>query len=250
MSDAYGTVLVDGDNVSRYRPASWDDVLRRYTIRDAQPTEENLVTAVLTVETEIIPARREIYAALRRGSLHAWARANGSGDTVQISPLEWIGLRLRSLDGRDIAIPVDAEHHPLTLPYSHAQYLSGAVPAASTPRAWPDPLFAAEDAMRLWPSKNTDPATPIGEPHSADPAKTQVYQTGLAGRPTSWQLVEQECRRRFEAGERHPGRNGESRAGWARVLRAWLESEHPEAPQLQAKTLSNRLTRLLREVAS
>jgi hypothetical protein len=252
MSDPYGMVLVDGDNVTRSQPASWDDVLRRYAIGDAQPTEENLASAVFRGETEIIPARREIYAALRRGDLHSWARPNGTGDAVQIGSLEWIGLRLRSLDGRDIAIPVDAEHNPLPLPYSHAEYLNGAVPGASTPRAWPDPLFAAEDAMRFWPSKDADPLTQTGAPHPAEAAETRVYQTGLAGRPTSWHLVEQECRDRYAAGERYLGKLGvgESTAEWAQVLRQWLAIQHPKAPQLKGKTFTNRLAGLLRELQS
>jgi len=76
------------------------------------------------------------------------------------------------------------------------------------------------------------------------------YRTGLAGRPTSWDLVEVECRRRYAAGERYPGKLGESRAEWAQVLINWLKSMHDGAPVPEQKTLTNRLGSLLRELAT
>ena len=87
----------------------------------------------------------------------------------------------------------------------------------------------------------------------ADAGKTpsveqNVYRTGVAGRPTSWQLIEDECQRRYHAGERHPGKFGESAAEWARVLLAWLIEKHKDAPALKEKTVaSNKLPALLRE---
>ena len=75
------------------------------------------------------------------------------------------------------------------------------------------------------------------------------YRTGLAGKPTSWHLVEMECRRRWQAGERHPGSIGESRSDWARSLLEWLEREHPSAPRPTEKTLKSKLAGLLRELA-
>ena len=87
---------------------------------------------------------------MRRGDLDSWARPNGSGRTEKIDPVQWTGLKLRSRDGHVIAIPVDSEHNPLTLPYSFSEYMAGSVPVTSVPLAWPDPLFCAEQAMRLW----------------------------------------------------------------------------------------------------
>jgi hypothetical protein len=80
-------------------------------------------------------------------------------------------------------------------------------------------------------------------------ATDQVYLSGVAGRPTSWDLIEAECRRRYAEGERHPGRVGESAAEWARELRPWLQSNHEKAPQPTEKTVSNKLSPLLRELA-
>jgi hypothetical protein len=77
-----------------------------------------------------------------------------------------------------------------------------------------------------------------------------AYRTGLQGKPTSWQLIEAECRRRYAAGERHPGNLGESRAEWARELVQWLRIAHPLAPAVTVKTLTNRLGPLLRELQS
>jgi len=54
-----------------------------------------------------------------------------------------------------------------------------------------------------------------------------VYRTGLAGKPTSWHLIEAQCRRRWHAGERHPGKVGESRSDWARILLEWLSVSTP-----------------------
>jgi len=76
-----------------------------------------------------------------------------------------------------------------------------------------------------------------------------VHRTGLAGRPTSWHLVEAECRRRWQAGERYPGKVGESRSDWARSLVEWLKREHPSAPRPTEKTLKSKLAGLLRELA-
>jgi hypothetical protein len=75
--------------------------------------------------------------------------------------------------------------------------------------------------------------------------------TGLPGKPSkSWHLIEAECRRRYDAGERHPNRTGiESRREWARVLRGWLKSEHKNAPAPEEKTLTNKLADLLSELA-
>jgi hypothetical protein len=76
------------------------------------------------------------------------------------------------------------------------------------------------------------------------PAAQPVYHTGLTGRPTSWHLIEAECRRRYAAGERRP-----TKAEWARVLAAWLKEAHKDAPAPKEKTLSNKLGVLLRELA-
>lgn len=78
--------------------------------------------------------------------------------------------------------------------------------------------------------------------------RTGSYRTGLPGRPTSWYLIEAECRRRYAGGERHPGRLAESRAGWARVLIDWVASTHEGASVPRAKTLTNKLGELLREL--
>jgi hypothetical protein len=77
-----------------------------------------------------------------------------------------------------------------------------------------------------------------------------VHRTGLAGKPTSWHLIETECRRRYAEGERHPGKIGESPTEWARVLIKWFKLEHPRAAPVTEKALTNRLSPLLRELRS
>jgi len=83
-------------------------------------------------------------------------------------------------------------------------------------------------------------------------AKAEIltsYKTGFAGRPTSKNLIESECRRRWDAGERHPDKiGGQSRSDWANALIAWLASEHREAPQPRPQTVKNMLPALFREL--
>ena len=93
----------------------------------------------------------------------------------------------------------------------------------------------------------SEPSKPTGGLSSeADQART--YQTGMAGRPTSWHLVERECRRRYEAGERHPGKSGESPTEWADTLIPWLAEIHLEAAPLTRKAATNKLSMLLRKL--
>ena len=93
--------------------------------------------------------------------------------------------------------------------------------------------------------------TDTDQAHSCSTAIKQepVYRTGLAGKPTSWHLVQAQCRCRWQAGERHPGKVGESRSDWARILLEWLKREHPSAPRPTEKTLKSKLAGLLRELA-
>jgi hypothetical protein len=111
-----------------------------------------------------------------------------------------------------------------------------------------------EEVQRLWPEPPASQGRsgrPVGQsaPAEKDDRPTTPsgagYLTGLPGKPTSWHLVEAECRRRFEAGERHP-RTGE----WARSLVEWLHTEHPSAPPVTEKTVRNKLAPLLRELGS
>ena len=93
--------------------------------------------------------------------------------------------------------------------------------------------------MNLWPAERTEAA----ERFSASSTGIIPYQTGLSGRPTSWGLIQAECKRRYAEGERY-----KTHAEWARVLISWLQSAHREAPAVQPKTLTNKLGGLLREL--
>jgi hypothetical protein len=76
------------------------------------------------------------------------------------------------------------------------------------------------------------------------------YSTGLPGRPSSWSLIEAEFQRRYASGERHAGKVGESSTEWARILTAWLCAAHPKAVVSTEKTVRNKLSGLLRELAT
>jgi hypothetical protein len=106
MVDHYGGWLVEDDNVTRIRPQTWDDVLRDFCIDDSLPQEEKAREAVVKAELFLIPAQEEIRSSLRRGDIEGWARPNGSGDLLKIESIQWAGLRFRSHDGHDIAVPV------------------------------------------------------------------------------------------------------------------------------------------------
>jgi hypothetical protein len=78
-----------------------------------------------------------------------------------------------------------------------------------------------------------------GNPSQLDP----IYRTGLAGKPTAWTFAETEVRRRWAAGQRHP-----AVTDWAEVIATWMAENHPQAVHLKGKSLTNRLSRLLREL--
>jgi hypothetical protein len=167
MVDDYGARLIEGNSVKRIRPQGWDDVALAYYIDGSLPVEERLAAAVVRADRFVIPAKNEIYDRLREAKIYAQARRNGSGDIETIGPEQWGGLRFCSLEGRDIALPVDPERSPYPLACSLAAYLSGSVPAGDTPTVWVDPVFSAEEAMRLWPPKASsvgDAGSLPGEP--------------------------------------------------------------------------------------
>jgi hypothetical protein len=126
---------------------------------------------------------------------------------------------------------------------SEVRWISEDGTRSTEPEGWAELYLHERGSIRL--RTDTDQA------HSCSTAikEEPVYRTGLAGKPTSWHLVEIECRRRWQAGERHPGSIGESRSDWARSLLEWLEREHPSAPRLTEKTLKSKLAGLLRELA-
>jgi hypothetical protein len=97
----------------------------------------------------------------------------------------------------------------------------------------------------------------IGRPASAAPSPSStspdpIYRTGLPGKPTSWHLLEFECRDRYGDGERHPhvSTGRESPSEWAAVLTTWLQSAYPTVACPTRKTLTNRLSALLRELGA
>jgi hypothetical protein len=82
---------------------------------------------------------------------------------------------------------------------------------------------------------------------AAQPAAAE--KTKARGPRPRWPLVAAECRRRYKAGERHPGRSGEeSPIEWARVLLPWLRKDHPAERSLRLKTATNNLSKLLRRL--
>ena len=118
-----------------------------------------------------------------------------------------------------------------------------------------DSLVHTFDLERLWP--NPTATLSVAEPAPAEgatdgvaadgiEAESRIYHTGVPGKPTSWSLIEAECRHRYNAGERHVSKGGaQSPSEWARILLHWLQGKHPSAPRPTLKTLSNNLSPLL-----
>jgi hypothetical protein len=126
---------------------------------------------------------------------------------------------------------------------SGIRWLSEDGTCSAEPEGWAELYLHESGGIRL--RSETDQAYSSSKAIQEAP----VYRTGLAGKPTSWHVVQAECRRRWQAGERHPGKVGESRSDWARILVEWLKGEHPSAPTPTEKTLKSKLGGLLRELA-
>jgi hypothetical protein len=124
------------------------------------------------------------------------------------------------------------------------------------PKRRPAVEINRKNLERLWPSPRASELTQAaaaardGGQHGSSTTSQEAgnvisSRTGLPGRPSSWHLIEVECRRRYQAGERH-----DKKAEWARQLRAWIVSQHPGMLPPTGKTIANRLTELLRELRS
>jgi hypothetical protein len=107
--------------------------------------------------------------------------------------------------------------------------------------------FKVQAEVRRSPSDASGSSATAAPPSAAGP----IYRTGVAGKPTSWHLIAGECRRRYVDGERHHNAltRRESPSGWACVLIKWLGANHPNAPRITYKALTNKLPALLRELA-
>ncbi len=71
-------------------------------------------------------------------------------------------------------------------------------------------------------------------PLSVLAASGEIVRTGVAGRPTSAHLFQQEHQRRLKSGEAH-----KAVAEEARHLASWLKTEHPSAPTVTPKSIEN-----------
>lgn len=169
-----------------------------------------------------------------KGTETDWENSAMTGD--------WRG----TIDGTIVATPRQARRRAINVVVPRLaidRWLAAAV--QRSPDNSPRPAPAADDESESSAGGNA--------PRSEDGVPEPVYGTGLPGRPTSWHLIERECRQRWQDGERHPGfgAGGESPAKWARVLIEWFGKTHRNAPTPKEKTLaSNKLPGLLRELAA
>ena len=158
-----------------------------------------------------IPAKDEIYLALRRGELEAQARRNGAGDVETIAPNQWLALKFQSWNGYDLAVPTGADQDVLDLPRPIEDYLRGRVPIDTRPVAWPDPLMPAAQVEKLWPAGGATRFTAGAE------AETEGWLISLmrSGNPIqAKRQYEAEARKKFRVGTRAFNR------AWAEAVRA------------------------------
>jgi hypothetical protein len=81
------------------------------------------------------------------------------------------------------------------------------------------------------------------------PSPAPNFRTGLPGKPSVFNVIAAEVRRRYADNERHLNRMGiESPLEWAESVLPWFRAAYPEWPQPTAKTLQNRLTTVLTEL--
>jgi len=172
-------------------------------------------------------------------------------DRLSAGEIEAVGVPIYSADGQDKVIPAPRvralmERRGVLYFCSRGRWREGSpgwidVRVRRVIRA---EFAAAEAKDKATPSmSDAKPTTPSGAAGDAPQLAAQPYHTGMPGRPTSWNLAERECRRRWAAGERYP-----STGVWADLLSKWLAETHPDAPPLSIKALRNRLARLLSEL--
>jgi hypothetical protein len=163
----------------------------------------------------------------------AWsAREADFRNRLRDGELEATGIPYPAADGRRTQIPGEL-WSVLRVDWRRAMVWDGlAQKPAPGDQVWRD--------VRVRPH---EPRTMPHDAHHGPKSGAQPYRTGLPGRPTSWHLAEQECHRRWAAGERHP-----TVTAWAVSLSKWLTETHPEASPLSVQSLRNRLAPLLGEL--
>ncbi len=95
-------------------------------------------------------------------------------------------------------------------------------------------VFAAQP--RVAPPVVAPAVMPETPEIATDDTPLVVIRSGVAGRPTSQQMVGLEHERRMAAGEAEEKITHE-----AEYLSAWLAKKHPEWPQMTAKTVANNI---------
>jgi hypothetical protein len=114
-------------------------------------------------------------------------------------------------------------------------YTNGIIRLSNRPNPrWEDIVLETEALNRLWPAVDAG---------ASEQQAVRIYNTGLAGRPTSKHLIGTELRRIYSA-EIAAMKTSEL----ARAMLDWLEKHHPEAPAPTLKALRNFLPSLMREL--
>lgn len=163
---------------------------------------------VLAIELAADSAASKLTKRVRNGEIPG---RNGEGEIVLASVWKKGFLRIDFEKGEAIA-----QVHPIYQgqDISHTRtHLTGL-------------QFSSRHLYSIWPVAAAEVTAP------------PPYRTGAQGRPTSGHLVEAEYRRRRAAGEPELDRGAE-----AKVLQEWLQREHPLAPPVATKTMTNYISR-------
>ncbi len=111
-----------------------------------------------------------------------------------------------------------------------------------------DVLIETAGLRKAWnlPPAEASPArgeAPLPAPEAPLTSTGAIYATGVAGKPTSRQLVLKEMQRRAALRKTQPTMSQEAKA-----LFLWLSVIHPEAPVMTVKTITNSLAAEYREL--
>jgi hypothetical protein len=152
-----------------------------------------------------------------------------NGATETISALHFASCRV-DYPYSDACLILSEELYLCSYPYIDDEHWRRGFDDSLKNRAgnrWERLMVLKSDVAHHWPFS-------LAQASGKTPMTT--YQSGAPGRPTSMHLVEVEFRARLDRGEAETSIGAE-----ARTLSEWLQKEHPDAPQLTAKAIANRL---------
>ncbi|MCW2286217.1 hypothetical protein M2323_004044 [Rhodoblastus acidophilus] len=197
-------------------------------------------------------ASKELMTAIQNGALAVYG-INREGGPAQAVPLEWFDDCFIKVSGMESDSELfdrsfkPVEPAPIIMEfgdYENWPECKGDTLLSNGQISWSHLVAPVAKIIELWPTDSNHEIVPSAASCSAPSAASEtIYKTGVAGKPSSWWLIEKEVRRRFAG---FPA--DVKKTDIAKLMHAWLKETHPEAPPITAKTIENNLTTLLFEL--